>query len=74
MNFFRFHKVFEILLGFNLKSAIWKWKHQIKAMKRYELALMDLQDKCHVNTKRIFFKDWYLKYKIHHTNKKILKR
>jgi len=70
----RFHKVFEIILSFNLKAAFWEWRNNARSLKRHELALMDLTDRCATNQKRAFMKVWIVNYRKTHQFKKTLKR
>jgi len=70
----RFHKVFEILLAFNMKTAFSQWRANARCLKRFELNLLDLQDRCQVNAKRSFFKLWRRRYVETHAFKKALRR
>lgn len=66
--------MFEIILGFNLRSAFWEWRNNARALKRHELALLDLSDRCATNVKRDFFKKWRVNYKKTHMFNKTLRR
>jgi hypothetical protein len=66
--------VFDIILGFNMRSAFWEWRANARALKRHELQLMDLTDRCATNSKRQFFKVWLKNYRTTHAFKKALRR
>jgi hypothetical protein len=66
--------VFDIILGFNLRSAFWEWRSNARALKRQELALLDLSERCATTTKRQFFKVWIANYRKTHAFKKALRR
>jgi hypothetical protein len=66
--------VFEILLRFNLESAFCAWRTQTRALKRHELALLDLTDLCATNIKRARFKHWLQRYRETHAKMRVLKR
>ena len=66
--------MFEIILQFNLKSAFSEWRSTARAMKRHQLALLDLKDRCAVNTKRAHFTVWMRNYKKTHMFNKALRR
>ena len=70
----RFHKVFEIILDFNMRSAFHEWRANARALKRQEIALLDLSDRCATTTKRQFFKVWMKNYRTTHAFKKTLRR
>lgn len=66
--------MFEIILGFNLKAAFWEWRNNARSLKRHELALMDLSDRCATNKKREYMKVWIVNFRKTHQFKKTLKR
>lgn len=70
----RFHKVFDIILSFNLRSAFWEWRSTARALKRQEMQLLDLTERCASTKKRQFFKVWLQNYRQTHAFKKTLRR
>lgn len=66
--------MFDIILHFNLRSAFWEWRTTARALKRQEMQLLDLTERCAATTKRQFFKAWLQNYRKTHASKKTLRR
>lgn len=70
----RFYRVFDIALGLQLRSAVFRWRMAVSAMKRRELLVFDLRERHTARFKGGFFDRWSRLWRVRRHRRKALHR